>query len=330
MSQSIRDEILAVLLDTQPDYLSGEELSRKVGVSRAAVWKHMEELRAEGYEIEARPRSGYRLVYRPDRIAPEEIYPHLQSKLFGREIQYQYHTLSTQLVAHQWAKEDAPEGAIVIAEEQSGGKGRLGRVWHSPPRTGIWMSLILRPPIALQNASHLTILSSVGIKRGIERITGLDIQIKWPNDLLIDGKKVCGVLTEIRGEQDCIHYAVIGMGMNVNTKKHDFPEEIRNIATSLSIELGGDIHRATLIAAILEELEECYQLYLSQGFEPIQQEWEDSAYKMGEIATVRTPQGVYTGMIQGLYETGALKLSTDQGVKAVYSAEIDVESDCKV
>ncbi|TCP69102.1 biotin--[acetyl-CoA-carboxylase] ligase [Baia soyae] len=325
MPQSIRDEILAVLLDRQPNYLSGEELSHKVGVSRAAIWKHMEELRAGGYEIEAKPRSGYRLVYRPDRVAPEEIYSHLQTKRFGREIQYQNHTPSTQIIAHQWAKEDAPEGAVVIADEQGDGKGRLGRVWHSPPRTGIWMSLILRPPIALQSASHLTILTSVGIKRGIERVTGLDIQIKWPNDLLIVGKKVCGVLTEIRGEQDCIHYAIIGIGMNVNTKKQDFPKEILDIATSLTIELGGDIHRATLIAAVLEELEECYERYLQEGFQTIQQEWESSAYKMNQMITVRTPQGNHTGILKGLYDTGALKLQVDQGTIAIYSAEIDIE-----
>ncbi|SFW99916.1 BirA family transcriptional regulator, biotin operon repressor / biotin-[acetyl-CoA-carboxylase] ligase [Thermoactinomyces sp. DSM 45891] len=325
MPQSIRDEILAVLLDRQPNYLSGEELSHQVGVSRAAIWKHMEELRAGGYEIEAKPRSGYRLVYRPDRVAPEEIYPHLQTNRFGREIQYQNQTPSTQLIAHQWAKEDAQEGAIVVAEEQVDGKGRLGRVWHSPPRTGIWMSLILRPPIALQNAYHLTILTSVGIKRGIERVTGLDIQIKWPNDLLIDGKKVCGVLTEIRGEQDRIHYAIIGIGMNVNTKKQDFPKEILDIATSLSIELGGDIHRATLISAILAELEECYERYLKEGFQAIQQEWERGAYKMDQMITVRTPQGDHTGILKGLYDTGALKLQVDQGTIAVYSAEIDIE-----
>ncbi|SDY98281.1 biotin--[acetyl-CoA-carboxylase] ligase [Thermoactinomyces sp. DSM 45892] len=325
MPQSIRDEILAVLLDRQPHYLSGEELSHQVGVSRAAIWKHMEELRAGGYEIEAKPRSGYRLVYRPDRVAPEEIYPHLQTNRFGREIQYQNQTPSTQLIAHQWAKEGAQEGAIVVAEEQIDGKGRLGRVWHSPPRTGVWMSLILRPPIALQNAYHLTILTSVGIKRGIERVTGLDIQIKWPNDLLIDGKKVCGVLTEIRGEQDRIHYAIIGIGMNVNTKKQDFPKEILDIATSLSIELGGDIHRATLIAAVLEELEECYERYLQEGFQVIQQEWERGAYKMDQLITVRTPQGNHTGILKGLYDTGALKLQVDQGTIAVYSAEIDIE-----
>ncbi|MGA9173159.1 MAG: biotin--[acetyl-CoA-carboxylase] ligase, partial [Thermoactinomyces sp.] len=200
MEKSIRNELISVLINSQDEFISGEEISRRVGCSRAAIWKHIEELRHEGYEIEARPRSGYRLIYRPDRIAPEEILPYLNTRAFGREIRYEHTTPSTQTIAHQWAREGAPEGAIVLAEEQKQGRGRMGRVWHSPPRTGIWMSLILRPPIPLPVASHLTLLASVGVREGIYRTTGLPIQIKWPNDLLIHGKKVCGILTELRGE----------------------------------------------------------------------------------------------------------------------------------
>ncbi|MBA4494489.1 biotin--[acetyl-CoA-carboxylase] ligase [Paenactinomyces guangxiensis] len=323
MGQTIRNELISVLVQNQPHYLSGEEISRKVGCSRAAIWKHIEELRQQGYEIEAQPRNGYRLVYRPDRVAPEELSPHLQTKSFGRHLRYEYSTPSTQILAHQWAREGAPEGAVVIAEEQVEGRGRMGRLWHSPPQTGIWMSLILRPPISLPEASQLTLLASVGVHRGIERVTGLPVQIKWPNDLMIQGKKVCGILTELRGEQDRIHYIIVGIGINVNTTGDHWPTELRSIATSLAIELGGTIHRATLIAAILEELEDFYQNYLQYGFPAIQKKWEQAAGMLGKTITAHTHQVAITGVAECLNEHGALLIRTERGMVPVYSADID-------
>jgi BirA family biotin operon repressor/biotin-[acetyl-CoA-carboxylase] ligase len=313
------------LLENRDRFLSGEEVSRRVGVSRAAIWKHIEELRQEGYEIEARPRIGYRLVHRPDRIAPEEIVPHLNTRYFGREIRYEVSTPSTQLLAHQWAREGGREGALVIAEEQTLGRGRLGRQWHSPPRTGIWMSLILRPPIPLAQAPHLTLLASVGVHRAVERFTGLPVRIKWPNDLLVHGKKVCGILTELRGEQDQIHYVVLGIGINVNAKEEHFPPELREIATSLAIAAGKSIHRAPLAATILEELERVYEQYLNEGFTPIRTAWEERAGMLGETITARTPKGTVQGVAERLDESGALLIRTRQGMVPVFSAEINWE-----
>jgi BirA family biotin operon repressor/biotin-[acetyl-CoA-carboxylase] ligase len=310
------------LIKYQPQYVSGEEISRQVGCSRAAIWKHIEELRQEGYEIEARPRSGYRLVYRPDRVAPEEISYHLHTQKFGRKIRYQEVVHSTQILAHEWAREGIEEGALVVAEQQEAGRGRLGRKWYSPSHTGVWMSLILRPSILLTDASHLTLLASLGVKQGIERVTGLPIQIKWPNDLLIHGKKICGILTELRGEQDQVHYVIIGIGINVNTPKESWPEEIRRIATSLAIELGGPVHRASLIAAILEELEEVYQQYMNQGFTKIKAQWEKSSGILGKSIVARTAQGTYTGIAEQLTGQGALLLRTDQGLIPIHSADI--------
>jgi BirA family transcriptional regulator, biotin operon repressor / biotin---[acetyl-CoA-carboxylase] ligase len=324
LGNRIRDELIAVLIQTQPYFLSGEEISRKVGCSRMAIWKHIEELRQAGYEIEARPRSGYRLVYRPDRVAPEELIPHLQTRSFGREVRYEYTTLSTQLVAHQWARMGAPEGAVVIAEEQTQGRGRLGRGWHSPSQTGIWMSLILRPSILLMEASQMTLLASVGVLQGIQRITGLSLQIKWPNDLLINGKKVCGILTELRGEQDQVHYIIVGIGINVNTTAVHFPPELQQSATSLAMELGGWIHRAPLITAILEELEQRYEQYLLEGFSVIRQEWEQQATLLGKKITARASHGVITGTAERLNENGALLLRTAQGIVPIYSADIEM------
>jgi BirA family transcriptional regulator, biotin operon repressor / biotin---[acetyl-CoA-carboxylase] ligase len=324
LGNRIRDELISVLIQTQPSFLSGEAISRKVGCSRMAIWKQIEELRQAGYEIEARPRSGYRLLYRPDRVAPEEWIPHLQTRSFGKEIRYQSTTPSTQRLAHQWARMGAPEGAVVIAEEQTQGRGRLGRNWHSPPQTGIWMSLILRPSIALMQASQMTLLAAVGVLQGIERITGLSPQIKWPNDLLIAGKKVCGILTELRGEQDQIHYMVVGIGINVNTTTAHFPPELRKTATSLALQLGGSVHRAPLLAAILAELEQRYEDYLLDGFSVIQTEWERRADMIGKVITARGSQGVMTGTAVRLNENGALLLHTAQGMVPIYSADIEM------
>jgi BirA family biotin operon repressor/biotin-[acetyl-CoA-carboxylase] ligase len=320
---SIRYEIVRVLIEHKDHFLSGEELSRIAGCSRAAIWKHIEELRKEGYEIEAKPRSGYRLVYRPDRVAPEEIMPHLSTRSFGREIRYEYSTPSTQVLAHQWAREGAAEGSLVLAEEQVQGRGRMGRSWHSPPQTGIWMSLILRPPIPMPEAPHLTLLASVGVHHGIQKATGLPVTIKWPNDLLIKGRKVCGILTELRGEQDRIDYVILGVGINVNVREEHFPPELKDIATSLSIEAGRPVHRATLLAAILKELEDAYHLYLREGFAPIREAWEQAAGMLGKTVTARLPHKMVTGIAERLNDHGALLLRTESGVVSVYSAEIE-------
>lgn len=326
MEHFIRNEIVKLLIENRSGYVSGEEMSRQVGCSRAAIWKHIEELRQAGYEIEARPRHGYRLKYRPDRIAPEEIHPHLQTERFGKEIDYVYSTPSTQIIAHKRAKDGAPEGTVVVAEEQVEGRGRMGKVWYSPPQTGIWMSLILRPPIPLVDASHLTLLASVGIREAIQKETGLNVQIKWPNDLLVNNKKVCGILTELRGEHDQIHYVIIGIGMNVNVNETEFPAELRDIGTSLAIETGRFIHRASLLATILKELEQTYFIYLQEGFPTIREKWVQGAGMLGEIITARTAQGSITGVAERINEQGALLVRTSSGIVPVYSAEIDLHN----
>lgn len=320
----VRNQLLRLLLEKKSDYLSGEEISRLLGISRAAIWKQIEELRKEGYQIEAKQRSGYRLVYRPDRVAPEEIYPHLQTRHFGKTIRFSFSTPSTQILAHEWAREGAEEGAVVIAEEQTAGKGRLGRSWHSPPGTGIWMSLVLRPSIPIQAASHLTLLASLGVKEGIEAQVPVPITIKWPNDLLIRGKKVCGILTEMRGDLDAIDYVILGIGINVNLSKEIFPEELQKKATSLMIEAGKHIHRASLVASILKCLEDRYQQYLAEGFAPIREKWEQASQLVGKTITAHTFQGSVNGVVLGMNEHGALLIQTENGVVPIYSADLDL------
>ena len=283
----------------------------------------MEDLRREGYQIEARQRSGYKLVCRPDRILQEEISCNLSTRAFGRALRTLKTVDSTQKIAHQWAREGAPEGAAVIAEEQTAGRGRLGRSWHSPPGSGIWMSLILRPPIPIARAPQLTLMASVGITRALIHETGLPVRIKWPNDLLIRGKKVCGILTELRGEQDRVHYVVLGAGINVNIDEGTWPPDLRDRVTSLSAEAGRAFRRSSLIAAILEALEQTYEAYLKQGFPAIRTEWERLSGILGRPVTARNPDGDVSGIARGLNGDGALLLETEEGLTPVYSAEID-------
>jgi BirA family biotin operon repressor/biotin-[acetyl-CoA-carboxylase] ligase len=322
MPSNVRNKLLEVLIQQEGQYVSGGEISKRLKVSRTAVWKQIEELRKEGYEIEAKPKYGYKLRFRPDRIAPEEIYPHLSTKFIGRNIRYVFSTPTTQGIAHQWAKEEAPEGAFVLAEAQTSGKGRFGRVWHSPPYTGIWMSGVLRPSILLYQAPQLTLLASVAVCKAIQEVTSLPIGIKWPNDLYLNGKKVCGILTEVKGDQDRIEYAVLGIGINVNLPQIQIPSDLRQKATSLMIELGTSIHRAKLICQIWKALEEYYLLYRAQGFEPIRTLWEENANMLGERIVAMTPQGAIEGIALGLNSYGALRVQTETGIQEVYSAEI--------
>lgn len=323
MSSRIREQLLSLLLKQGDAFTSGEEISRRLQCSRTAIWKQIEELRKEGYQVEARPKKGYRLVHRPDRVAPEELKPHLRSQRFGWSIQYHSQVLSTQLIAHDWARKGANEGSLVLTEEQTKGKGRMDRAWHSPPHSGIWMSLILRPTITLAQAPQLTLMAAVALTRALRRETGLDIRIKWPNDLLINGRKFCGILTETRGEQDQVQYVVLGMGINVNTLEDFLPDELRKVATSLAIEGGRTYHRVTLIASILQSLEEFYDAYLKQGFEPVRILWEEYAETIGREVRTETSQGTIAGMAVGLDPSGALLIRHQDHLQPVYSADID-------
>ncbi len=319
---NLRNQLLALLLQHKESFLSGEKISEQLQVSRTAIWKHIEALRQEGYQIEARPRSGYRLIYQPDRLGPEEILPHLTTRRFGHAIRYERSLPSTQPYAHQWAREGAQEGALVIADEQTAGRGRLGRRWIAPAGAGIWMSLILRPPIPLAYASQLTLVASVGISQGISDYTGLSLGIKWPNDLLIANKKVCGILTELRGEQDRVDYVILGIGINVNLKREQLPEELQEKVTSLSMASGKDYSRRELLLAILVALENIYDLYLKEGFEPIRTLWEQEARIQGRKIVASTPQGTITGTAIGLDKNGSLLLQCDDRITPLYSAEI--------
>lgn len=321
----IRENLLQMFKQAKGEFLSGEEISRRLGVSRTAVWKHIEELREEGYVFEAVRRSGYRLMSTPDVMIAEEIKAGLNTRVFGSEVHY-YPTIdSTQNKCQELAKAGAPEGTLVVADQQVGGKGRLGRVWHSPPGTNISMSLLLRPTLELQKCPQITLLAAVAIVETLRDFCAIDAQIKWPNDILIDGKKVCGILTELNAESDRIHYLVIGMGLNVNTTAEQFPEDVREVATSLYIAKGEPLRRVPIIQQILYRLEELYDVYLEDGFAPVKERWERCAITIGKKVTIRTLQGSFTGYAEGIDDSGVLLVRREDGsITKVYSADVEI------
>jgi len=329
VAQNVQSEIRKKLLDAFTNaagsFLSGQHLAELMGCSRTAVWKHIEELRKEGFELEAIRNKGYRIVKTPERITADEVRFGLSTTFIGQNIHYEESVESTQKIAHRLSHEDMPEGTVVIAEEQRFGKGRMNRTWHSPKYTGIWMSLILRPNIPLTTSPQLTLLTAVAVVEAMIEETGLQPAIKWPNDILLNGKKVTGILTELQAEADQIHSIIIGIGINVNQKKEDFPLELQDIASSLSIEKGQEISRAGLIRSFFKHFEKLYLLYLDQGFFPIKLLWEGHAISIGKKLKARTLNNVIEGTALGITDEGVLKLKDDTGlVHHIYSADIEV------
>ncbi|MBS2969382.1 biotin--[acetyl-CoA-carboxylase] ligase [Metabacillus sp. KIGAM252] len=324
-NRNVKLRLLEAFAESDQEYVSGQKISEVLGCSRTAVWKHIETLRKEGYEVEAVRRMGYRLIKKPEALSAVEIQSSLRTSFIGQAVHYEKSVPSTQKIAHQLAGEGASEGTIVIADEQTEGRGRLARVWHSPINTGIWMSCILKPKIPLSQTPQLTLLTAVAIVQAIEETTGIQPSIKWPNDILINGKKAVGILTELQAEADSVHSVIIGMGINVNQQDTDFPEALKRIATSLKLEAGIDISRTALIQAILYNLEQLYKTYLAAGFRPVKLLWESYAVSLGREIIARTLQGTIYGKALGINDEGVLLLETADGaVEKIYSADIEL------
>ncbi len=258
----MKNTVLEFLKKTD-GYVSGEELSSTLSVSRTAIWKVITQLKKEGYEIESVTRKGYRMVQTPDLLMAQEIQYGLQTTLLGKEVIWFQHVGSTNEEAKKLGTVGAKEGTLVVAEEQRAGKGRLGRAWVSPPQKGIWMSLLLRPRIIPMDASKITLLAGLAVCEAIHQVTGLEAQIKWPNDIVIHGKKVCGILTEMSAEMERVNYIIVGIGINVNTEC--FPEELQNTATSLCIEAQQKVSRIQLLQRILCTVESYYLPFMATG-----------------------------------------------------------------
>ena len=326
LQSEVRKKLLDAFTAANEEYVSGQYLADLIGCSRTAVWKHVEELRKHGFQLEAVKRKGYRILTIPENVSADEIRLGLKTKFLGQVIHYEESVDSTQKIAQRLAYEDVPEGTVVIAEEQLLGRGRMERKWHSPKYTGIWMSLILRPKIQIAKAPQLTLITAVAVVQAIEELTGLLPEIKWPNDILIRGKKVTGILTELQAESDRISSIIIGIGMNVNQSKTDFPEELQNIATSLAIGKGEKISRAALIRLVLTNLERLYLLYLEKGFAPVKLLWESYAISIGKNIIARTFTGSIHGKATGITEDGVLMIEDSMGkTHFVYSADIELE-----
>ncbi|MEH6941582.1 biotin--[acetyl-CoA-carboxylase] ligase [Bacillus sp. JJ722] len=325
MQSHIRKKLLEAFAQAGDEFISGQKIAELTGASRTAVWKHIEDLRSEGYVLEAVRKKGYRIVSVPEKMSADSIRLHLKSKILGQQIYYYDSLDSTQKVANELANSTGVEGTIVVADEQTSGRGRLARQWHSAKGTGIWMSIILKPNIPIHQAPKLTLITAVAVVQGIKEITGITAQIKWPNDILLNGKKICGILTEMQAEADGIHSVVIGVGINVNQLVEDFSPEIREIATSLLIEGGKTLLREEVICSVLTKLEDLYQNFQRDGFTSIKQLWESYAINMGKRITATTPQGRLTGIALGITDDGVLLLKDSKNeVHSIYSADIEI------
>ncbi|MCL0087784.1 biotin--[acetyl-CoA-carboxylase] ligase [Dehalococcoidia bacterium] len=292
--------------------ISGEELGQALGISRTAVWKHITALRREGYRIESSPGKGYSLVSTPDSLLPEEIKAGLRTNLLGQQIAYHRELTSTQDAAKALAAQGANEGTIVVAETQAAGRGRIGRGWASPPG-GVYLSIILRPAIKPSEALRFPLIAGVAVAQAIEQLTGLKPRLKWPNDVILEGRKAGGILSEMSAEMDRINYIVIGMGINVNTERAHFPEEIAGIATSLREECGKEVSRVQLVQEILAQLESLYEDFQISGFEPIRERWKALSNTIGARVSVRGEREQVEGAAIDIDEDGALILRKANG-----------------
>jgi BirA family biotin operon repressor/biotin-[acetyl-CoA-carboxylase] ligase len=317
-------KILAYLEQRPNEYVSGEQLSELLGCTRTAVWKHIRSLRDQGYTFDAVSRKGYKLTGKPDKLSAAAILAELSTAVMGRSVKLYDSVDSTQTIAHRLAEEGAPEGTLVIAEVQTAGRGRMGKNWHSPKGKGVWMSLVLRPNIPVHFTPQLTLLVAVALNRTIRKLEpSLPIAIKWPNDLLVDGRKISGILLESNAEDERLRHVIAGVGISVNLQEDDYPEELRGIATSLRMLSGREWSRSELICAFLEQFEALYNLYDTEGFEPIRTAWEASAYSLGRPIAARTPRGVVEGVAESIDEMGALIVRHPDGsVTKLYSADI--------
>jgi len=301
-------------LHANPDGVSGAQLAEELGISRAAVWARIEELRRLKYDVEAGPHFGYRLVHSPDALHADDLLARLgKTKIIGRDIQVFEQTTSTNDVMEKLARDGVKEGVVVFAESQTKGRGRLGRKWISPERKGLWFSVLLRPELRPQEATQLTVASATAVHRPIHTETGLQPEIKWPNDILIGGRKVAGILTEMSAEVDRVRHVILGIGIDVNLDRDEFPADLRKTATSLKIEAGEMVSRPELAVAILRELDADYARIGGGKFAVVADEWESGCVTIGRNVTVHIGDRKIRGAAEALDDDGALLLRTEHG-----------------
>jgi BirA family transcriptional regulator, biotin operon repressor / biotin---[acetyl-CoA-carboxylase] ligase len=321
------DAKIITALRQNPDGVSGADLAEQLHISRAAIWSRIEELRKIGYEIEAGPHFGYRLANEPDVLLADDLLARLgKTKIVGRDIHVFQETTSTNDVIEKLARDGVREGVVVFAESQTRGRGRLGRKWVSPARKGLWFSILLRPNLRPQETTQLTVASATALRRAIFQQTRLPVEIKWPNDILINGKKVAGILTEMSAELDRVRHVIPGIGIDVNQDASEFPAELRKIATSLKIEMGEAIPRAALATAVLHELDKDYFRVCAGKFSEVAEEWVEHCGTIGKDVTVRIGDRATRGCAESLDDDGALILRTEHGrLQRITGGDVTIE-----
>ncbi len=311
--RDLREAIVQLFRCQTGDYLSGEAISEALGVSRTAVWKQIRSLRELGYTIEAVPSRGYRLVTRPDSLLPAEIQADLGTRCIGQHLIFLPQTDSTNRRAHELGEGGDPEGTVIIADQQSAGKGRLGRVWVSPPGVNLYASILLRPPLSPRFAPQLTFVSAVATAHAIAAVSGLSPRVKWPNDILLNGRKVAGLLNEMSAETERIHFVILGIGVNLNMNAEQFPERALYPATSVSLEAGQPVSRLAFVRELLRQLDTLYALFLEQGVAPILAAWEALCDLIGHPVEVDCHDRILHGTAEGLDPDGALRVRLANG-----------------
>ena len=319
----MKEEILR-LLRSADGYISGQELCNRFGVSRTAVWKAINQLKEAGYEIEAQQNKGYRLMAAPDLMTEAEIKSLLHTDWVAKEVLYFDTIDSTNTKAQELAEKGYPSGTLVVADKQESGKGRRGRSWVSPSGTGIFMTLMIKPDINPNNASMLTLVAALAVAKAITSVTGEEAMIKWPNDIVVNGKKVCGILTEMNAQFDYINHIVVGIGINVHNES--FPEEISQMASSLMIEAGGKrFHRAQIIAETMSYFEQYYDTFLkTQDLLALVREYDKLLVNRNKSVRVLDPKEPFDGKAMGITPKGELIVDTWESRKLVSSGEVSV------
>lgn len=319
----MKEEILR-LLRSADGYISGQELCNRFGVSRTAVWKAINQLKEAGYEIEAQQNKGYRLMAAPDLMTEAEIKSLLHTDWVAKEVLYFDTIDSTNTKAQELAEKGYPSGTLVVADKQESGKGRRGRSWVSPSGTGIFMTLMIKPDINPNNASMLTLVAALAVAKAITSVTGEEAMIKWPNDIVVNGKKVCGILTEMNAQFDYINHIVVGIGINVHNES--FPEEISRMASSLMIEAGGKrFHRAQIIAETMSYFEQYYDTFLkTQDLSALVREYDKLLVNRNKSVRVLDPKEPFDGKAMGITPKGELIVDTWESRKLVSSGEVSV------
>jgi BirA family transcriptional regulator, biotin operon repressor / biotin---[acetyl-CoA-carboxylase] ligase len=304
--------LVALLAENATFVISGARIAREIGVSRSTVWRWVTRLRELGVKVKGRAATGYFLEAVPDILTPEMVRKRLKGNLFGKRVFHFFRTDSTNRVAFDLAQQGEEEGAVVIAEEQTAGRGRAGRTWHSERGTGIYVTLLLRPRLAPVQAPLLTMLAGISAQAAVAAVTGLQVDLKWPNDLLIGGKKVGGILTEMHAEPTMVKFVIVGIGLNVN--QEGFPSELGTVATSLRGETGKLQSRRELLVRLLREFESDYNRLLREGSGSVVRRFEEiSSYGRGKKVSVVTGMETFSGVTAGLTPEGLLRVERGDG-----------------